>query len=249
MLKGKKAIVTGGTSGIGKEIALNFAKNGASVVIFGTSEERAKATVELMEGEKVFPSQQFGFKIVDVSSYDLATKAVEEVVSYLEGIDILVNNAGITQDALLMKMDEEKWDRVIEVDLKSVFILSKAVIRPMMKQRYGSIINISSVIGLAGNPGQTNYAAAKAGMIGFTKSLAREVAGRNICVNCIAPGYVETPMTETLPESIKQALLEKIPMKRLGKSIEIANAALFLASDLSKYITGQTLTVDGGMVM
>jgi len=214
-LKDKAAVVTGGTAGIGKEIALAFAKQGAHVAIFGTNAERATEVLEHLQ--KTYP--------------------------------ILVNNAGITRDGLLMKMTEEDWDRVIAVNLKSVYNTCQALVRPMLKARSGKIINITSVIGLIGNAGQANYAASKAGMIGFTQSLAKEVASRGICVNCIAPGFIKTSMTDVLTDAQKEGILKQVPMGRLGSPEEIANTAVFLASDWSNYMTGQVLTVDGGMVM
>jgi len=244
MLKGKVALVTGGTAGIGKAIAMKYTEHGASVVIFGTNSERAAQVVKEMEavaGE----GQKFLYKLLDVSD----KKAVDEAINSLGAVDILVNNAGITADGLLMKMSESDWDRVIAVNLKSVYNTCQALVRPMLKARKGKIINITSVVGLVGNAGQTNYAASKAGMIGMTKSLAKEVASRGICVNCIAPGFIETSMTGVLTDAQKEVIFKQIPMGRLGTPDEIANAALFLASPMSDYITGQTLTVDGGMVM
>ncbi len=186
---------------------------------------------------------------VDVSKYVDVEKACLEVIAELGHVDILVNNAGITKDALLMKMSEEDFDRVIDINLKSVYNTCKVLVRPMMKNSKSKIINISSIVGLIGNFGQTNYAASKAGMIGFTKSLAKEVASRNINVNAVAPGFIETEMTEKIPEKVKELMLKNIPLKRFGKPQDIANMVLFLASDDSDYITGQVFTVDGGMVM
>ncbi len=247
LLKDKTALVTGGTAGIGKAIALAFASQGASVAIFGTNGERAAHVVQEMEA--VSPAQKFLYRLLDVADKKNVDQAVSEILSLFGAVDILVNNAGITRDGLLMKMTEEDWDRVIAVNLKSVYNTSQALVRPMLKARRGKIINISSVVGLMGNPGQTNYAASKAGMIGMTKSLARELASRHICVNCIAPGFIQTPMTADLTDVQKESLLKQIPMGRLGLPEEIAQAALFLAGPGSDYITGQVLTVDGGMVM
>jgi 3-oxoacyl-[acyl-carrier protein] reductase len=247
-LKGKIALVTGGTAGIGKAIALAYAKEGASVVIFGTNTERALQVVQEMQsvaGE----DQKFLYKLLDVSDKKSVDLAISETIAALGNIDILVNNAGITADGLLMKMSEDDWDRVIAVNLKSVYNTSQALVRPMLKARRGKIINITSVVGIMGNAGQTNYAASKAGIIGMTKSLAKEVASRGICVNCIAPGFIETSMTGVLTDAQKEVIFKQIPMGRLGLPEEIANAALFLAGPMSDYITGQTLTVDGGMVM
>jgi len=249
LLNGKKAIITGGTSGIGKEIAKLFAKNGASVVIFGTNEERALSAVKELESQKTEEPQEFLYKLVDVSKTNDVDVAINDILSKWSNIDILINNAGITRDNLLMKMKEEDWDQVISVNLKSVYNTCKTLVRPMMKQRSGKIINIASVIGLIGNAGQVNYAASKAGIIGFVKALAKELAARGICVNCIAPGYINTPMTETLPDSVKDSIIASIPMKKIGDPEDIANAALFLAGPFSNYITGQVLSVDGGMVM
>lgn len=249
LLEGKKAIITGGTAGIGREIAKAFASKGAHVVVFGTNGERAQETLEELEGCKVIEGQKFAKKIVDVASKSSVTEAIASVLVDFGPVDILVNNAGITRDGLLMKMSEEDWDAVLDTNLKSVYNTCQNVIRGMLKERSGKIINIASVVGIVGNPGQTNYVASKAGMIGFTKALALEVASRGICVNCIAPGFIQTRMTDVLTEAQKEAILKKIPMGRLGNCEDIANAAVFLASSLSNYITGQVLTVDGGMVM
>lgn len=247
MLKGKKALVTGGTSGIGKEIALTFAKQGADVTIFGTNLERGEQVLKALT--EISHEQKFAFYSVDVSKKRAVDEVIAKILATCPTIDILVNNAGVTRDGLLMKMSEEDWDQVIAVNLKSIYNLCQALVRPMLKARKGSIINISSVVGLTGNAGQTNYAASKAGIIGFTKALAKEVASRSICVNCIAPGFISTPMTDVLNDVQKQATLAQIPMQRLGQTEEIANVALFLASSLSSYMTGQVLAVDGGMVM
>lgn len=246
-LLGKKALVTGGTSGIGKEIALTFARQGADVIIFGTNIERGEQV--LKELQQISSSQGFAFYSVDVSQKAAVDEVIGKILASGISIDILVNNAGVTRDGLLMKMSEQDWDLVMDINLKSIYNLCQALARPMIKARKGHIINISSVVGLTGNAGQTNYAASKAGIIGFTKALAKELATRNICVNCIAPGFIETPMTDALNETQKQATLAQIPMQRLGKPEEIANVAVFLASPLSSYITGQVLAVDGGMVM
>lgn len=249
LLKAKKTLVTGGTAGIGKEIALAFAKQGANVAIFGTSEERAIQVLQELEQAKVSPEQQFAYFIVNVSDKSSVEGAIQQLLSKWGQIDILVNNAGITRDGLLMRMSEEDWDQVIDVNLKSIYNTCQALVRPMIKAKGGKIINISSVVGLTGNAGQANYAASKSGMIGFTKALAQELATRNICVNCIAPGFIQTRMTDVLTEGQKEALLKRIPMGRLGDPQDISNAAVFLASSLADYITGQVLTVDGGMVM
>ena len=249
LLHSKKAVITGGTSGIGREIAIIFAKEGADVIIFGSNEERGKEVLERMDEAKAFPDQNFLFYQVDVSDCKAVEKIFEKIFLEDKRVDILVNNAGITRDNLLLRMSEEDWDKVIDVNLKSLYNTCKAAVRPMMKARSGKIIAITSVVGLTGNPGQVNYAASKSGMIGFIKSLAKELAGRGINANCIAPGYIRTPMTDKLPEAVQSEIISRIPLNRMGASEDIANAALFLASDLSNYITGQVITVDGGMVM
>lgn len=249
LLKGKKALITGGTAGIGKAIACLYAQHGADVAILGTNQERANQVLQEMENGKIFPEQKFTSYLADVSKSKEIEQVVETLLKDWGKIDILVNNAGITRDNLLMKMNEEDWNLVMDVNLKSVYNTCKALTRPMMKARGGVILNITSVIGLTGNAGQVNYAASKSGMIGFTKSLAKELASRGIRANCIAPGYIETQMTGNLSPQVKEAILTKIPMSRIGNPQDIAHAALFLASDLAGYITGQVLTVDGGMVM
>jgi 3-oxoacyl-[acyl-carrier protein] reductase len=246
-LKDKAAVITGGTAGIGREIAIAFAKQGADVAIFGTNAERGAEVIQLLQ--QTYPHQKFLAKLSDVSDKKAVDQALQEITAEFGKIDILVNNAGITRDGLLMKMTEEDWDRVIAVNLKSVYNTCQALVRSMLKARSGKIINISSVIGLIGNAGQANYAASKAGMIGFTQSLAKEVASRGICVNCIAPGFIKTPMTDVLTDAQKEGILKQVPMGRFGSTEEIANTAVFLASDWSNYMTGQVLTVDGGMVM
>jgi 3-oxoacyl-[acyl-carrier protein] reductase len=249
LLKAKKALITGGTAGIGKEIALEFVKQGADVAIFGTNAERAAQVVQELEQAKSFPEQRIESFIVNVSEKSSVESAIQQLLGKWGQIDVLVNNAGITRDGLLMRMSEEDWDQVIDVNLKSVYNTCQALVRPMIKAKGGKIINISSVVGLTGNAGQANYAASKSGMIGFTKALAQELATRNVCVNCIAPGFIQTRMTDVLTEGQKEGILKKIPMGRLGDPRDIANAAVFLASNLSDYVTGQVLTVDGGMVM
>ena len=248
-LNGKKTIVTGGTAGIGREIAAAFAKEGANVAIFGTNAERAEETISYLETYRVNAEQKFVYRLVDVSSKVSTHENIQSLLAEWSTIDVLVNNAGITRDGLLMKMSEEDWDQVLDTNLKSVYNTCQSLVRVMLKARTGKIINISSVVGLTGNAGQVNYAASKAGMIGFTKALAQEVASRGISVNCIAPGFIQTRMTEVLTEEQKEAILKRIPMGRLGNCEDIANAAVLLASWLSNYITGQVLTVDGGMVM
>ena len=249
LLKGKSAIVTGGTAGIGKAIAALYVEHGADVAIFGTNKQRAELVLSELEAMKVHPEQKILSFIVDVSNTKEMDEAVGQLLAAWGKVDILVNNAGITRDNLLMKMTEEDWDRVVDVNLKSIYNTCKALCRPMMKARSGSIINISSIIGLMGNAGQANYAASKSGMIGFTKSIAKELASRGVRANCVAPGYIETPMTDVLPAPVKEQILVKIPLGRIGQPRDVAHAALYLACDLSSYVTGQVITVDGGMVM
>jgi len=246
---GKTALITGGTAGIGRAIALMFAKNGASVAIFGTNEERARDVLQEMESLKTDSRQRFSFFIVDVSRRDEVERSANQILNDWGQVDILVNNAGITRDNLLVRMSEEDWDIVVDVNLKSVYNTCRVLARAMMKQRSGKIINITSVVGLMGNAGQVNYSASKAGMIGFTKSLAKELASRNVCANCVAPGYIQTQMTQVLSDSVKESIISHVPLSRMGQPDEVAHAVLFLASDQANYITGQVLTVDGGMVM
>jgi 3-oxoacyl-[acyl-carrier protein] reductase len=248
-LKGKTALITGGTAGIGKAIAMLYVAQGADVAILGTNRERAEQTIREMDALKKDSAQKICYFLADVSKSKEVEEIVEKLLKDWGKVDILVNNAGITRDGLLMKMSEEDWDAVLNTNLKSVYNTCKALSRPMMKARGGTIINISSVIGLTGNAGQANYAASKSGMIGFTQSLAKELASRGVRANCIAPGYIETQMTESLPPPVKEAILAKIPLSRIGQPMDVAHAALFLAADASAYITGQVLTVDGGMVM
>ncbi len=245
VLRDKIALVTGASRGIGRSIALALAENGADVALVDISTGGLSEISEEIRklGRRALALVGNVANSTDIEN--LVKKASEE----FGRIDILVNNAGITRDTLLMRMKEEDWDDVINVNLKGAFLCTKAVSRIMMKQRYGRIINISSVIGLIGNTGQTNYGASKAGLIGFTKSAARELASRNITVNAVAPGFIVTSMTEALPEEIKNRLMNQIPLGRLGLPEDVANAVLFFASDTAGYITGQTLAVDGGMVM
>lgn len=247
LLLNQVALITGGNAGIGKAIAQKLAEEGARVSILGTNQEAGTAAVE--EIKRAVPSTEILFYQADVSDTSIVQQVIQTILEKEGQIDILVNNAGITADQLLMKMSEEEWDRVLTVNLKSCYNTCRAVVRPMMKARKGKIINISSVVGLTGNAGQANYAASKAGMIGFSKSLAKELAGRQILVNCVAPGFVQTKMTDKLSEGQKESILKEIPLGRMGDPIEIAHAVWFLASPLSNYITGQVLTVDGGMVM
>jgi 3-oxoacyl-[acyl-carrier protein] reductase len=242
MLTDKIALVTGGTAGIGKAIALKFAEHGAFVIIFGTNAERGQEVVDELKGKGIF------YK-VNVQSKEEVDLAVKKILENQKTIDILVNNAGITKDQLLIKMTESDWDEVMDINVKSCYNLTQACVRTMMKQRSGRIINMTSVVGIKGNAGQANYAASKAAIIGFTKSMADELAKRNINVNAIAPGFIETRMTDEMTEAQKEMTLAQIPFGRMGKPDDIANAALFLATHLSDYVTGQVLTVDGGMVM
>jgi 3-oxoacyl-[acyl-carrier protein] reductase len=249
ILKGKKALITGGTAGIGKAIALKMAQEGADVIVFGTNLERASLVVKEMQELTLGSEQSFSSQIVDVSNKASVDAAMESILADGGRVDILVNNAGITRDGLLMKMSEEDWDQVLATNLKSVYNTCRSLVRVMLKAKAGKIINISSVVGLTGNAGQTNYSASKAGMIGFTKALAQEMASRGVCVNCIAPGFIQTNMTDVLTDGQKEGILNQIPMGKMGQTEDIANAAVFLASPLSSYITGQVLCVDGGMVM
>jgi 3-oxoacyl-[acyl-carrier protein] reductase len=245
LLNGKVAIITGASRGIGKAIAQEFVRQGATVVFtYRSSEEKARALeVELSANG----GKAKGFQS-DASKMDEAEQLVSDVVASFGTIDIIVNNAGITDDTLLMRMTEDQWDRVIDVNLKSCFVLTKAVMRTMLKKRSGSIINVSSVVGVQGNPGQANYAASKAGILGFTKSVALELGSRNIRCNAVAPGFIETEMTASLDENTVQGWRDAIPLKRGGKPQDVAQLCTFLASDMSSYITGQTLCVDGGMI-
>ncbi len=247
LLLNQVAVITGGNAGIGKAIAAKLAEEGATIAILGTNQETGAAAVE--EIKQATPSAKVDFYLVDVSKTAPVQQVIQTILEKEGHIDILVNNAGITADQLLIKMSEEEWDRVFAVNLKSCYNTCRAVVRAMMKARKGKIINISSVVALRGNAGQANYAASKAGMIGFSKSLAKELAGRQILVNCVAPGFIQTKMTDKLSTEQKEALLKEIPLGRMGDPLEIAHAVWFLASPLSNYMTGQVLTVDGGMVM
>jgi 3-oxoacyl-[acyl-carrier protein] reductase len=241
-LTGKKALVTGATGGLGSEIARALHGAGAHVALSGTREEKLRELAdELGERTAITPCN-----LADAASVDALPKQAAEA---LGGLDILISNAGITRDQLLMRMKDEDWDLVIRVNLEAHYRLSKACLRPMMKQRWGRIIGITSVVGVTGNAGQTNYAASKAGMIGFTKSLAMEVASRNVTANCVAPGFIESPMTDALTEDQKAAILATIPAGQLGKGADIAAACVYLASEEAAYVTGQTLHVNGGMAM
>lgn len=244
-LSHKVSLITGASQGIGEAIAMEVAASGAELVLIDIQEEKLEEVAQKIRTNKGTASS---YK-ADISSMEEVKNVFEAVMKDHQKIDHLVNNAGITRDNLLVRMREEEWDAVLEVNLKGIFNLSKVVIRHMMNNRYGRIVNIASVVGLMGNPGQANYAASKAGVIGFTKALAREVAGRGITVNAVAPGYIATPMTENLPESVKKTFIDSIPIKRFGKPEEIAQTVKFLLSDEAAYITGQTISVNGGLYM
>jgi 3-oxoacyl-[acyl-carrier protein] reductase len=246
LLLGQSAIVTGGSRGIGKAIALRLAAEGADILFTYASNETAAA--ETLKEIEILGRKVFAIK-ADATSSESANRVIESALSALDKIDILVNNAGITKDTLLMRMSEEDWDSVLDTNLKGVFLLTKAAIRPMMSAKRGKIITISSVVGLVGNPGQANYCASKAGVIGFSKSLAKEVGSRGITVNVVAPGYIETDMTEKLNEAQRKAIMEMIPLKRIAKPQEVAGVVAFLSSADANYITGEVIKVDGGMAM
>lgn len=247
MLKGKTTLITGASRGIGKGIAEMFAKHGSNIAFtFASSVEKARAFEEELKSK-------YGVKVIgyqsDAADFNAAQTLADQVVADFGNIDVLINNAGITKDTLLMRMSEEQWDDVINTNLKSTFNLTKACLKTFLKNRAGSIINMSSVIGVTGNAGQANYAASKAGMIGFTKSIAKELGSRNVRCNAIAPGFIETEMTAGLDENVRKTWVETIPLKRGGSTDDVANVCLFLASDMSAYVTGQTINVCGGMVM
>jgi 3-oxoacyl-[acyl-carrier protein] reductase len=245
LLEGKTALITGASRGIGKEIAHKFAMEGADIAVTNiTDDDEFKSAVSELSALGV---KAKGY-VFNVASFDDSQKFIGNIISDFGKIDILVNNAGITRDTLLMRMTEDQWDAVIAVNLKSVFNLTRAVLMPMIKQKGGSIINMSSVVGVSGNAGQSNYSASKAGIIGFTKSVAKEVGSRNIRVNAIAPGFIITEMTDKLPEDVKNEWINKIPLKRGGTPGDVANTALYLACDLSSYVSGQTIHVCGGML-
>lgn len=244
---GTIALITGGNAGIGKAIAQQFALAGAQVIIFGTNAERGQSAVD--EINTLTGKHTAWFYCVNVAQTAEVDAAVQQVLEKFGRVDILVNNAGITRDGLLMKMSEEAWDEVMDINVKSCYNLCRALARSMIKARKGKIINISSVIGLTGNAGQVNYASSKAALIGFTKALAKELAPRNICVNCIAPGFIETRMTDAMTEPQKKSILDSIPLGRMGAPEDVAHTALFLASSAADYMTGQVLVIDGGMVM
>ncbi len=244
LLKNKVALITGGSRGIGAAIAEAYAAQGADVAFtYLSSEQRA---LEIEDQLKKYDINAMAIKS-DASSYEQAESLAKQVLAAFGKIDVLINNAGITKDTLMLRMSEEQWDRVMEVNLKSVFNLTKQVLRPMMKNKGGSIINMSSIVGMTGNAGQANYAASKAGIIGFSKSIAKEVGSRNIRCNVVAPGFIETDMTDKLTEEVKEQYLKNIPMRRLGQSREVADTCVFLGSDLSSYVSGQTISVCGAL--
>ncbi|MBY3180578.1 3-oxoacyl-[acyl-carrier-protein] reductase [Rhizobium laguerreae] len=241
-LSGRKALVTGASGGIGEEIARLLHKQGAIVGLHGTRVEKLEAlAADLGERVKIFPA--------NLSDRDEVKALGQKAEADLEGVDILVNNAGITRDGLFVRMSDEDWDSVIDVNLTATFRLTRELTHPMMRRRYGRIINITSIVGVTGNPGQANYCASKAGMIGFTKSLAQEIATRNVTVNCVAPGFIESAMTGKLNDKQKEAIMGAIPMKRMGTGGDVASAVAYLASSEAGYMTGQTLHVNGGMAM
>ena len=244
-LSGRVALITGAAQGIGKAIALLFAQNGADIIVADIHLEKAQETAKEIQaiGQRAMAIK------VDVANLNDVEQMVQSILERFGQIDILINNAGIARDKLILRMTEEDWDAVLNVNLKGTFICTKVAIKPMAKRRYGKIVNIASVVGLMGNVGQANYAASKAGVIGFTKTIAREFAQRGINVNAIAPGYIETPMTDAIPEKVKEEMKRRIPMERLGRPEDVAEGALFLVSEASSYITGQVLNVNGGIYM
>ena len=246
MSENKVVFVTGGSRGIGKQVALTYADNGYNVIINYVSD---KTDVESLKKEFDEKGVESLILKADVSKKEEVEEVVKQAIEKFEKIDVLVNNAGITKDNLLMRMSEEEFDKVIEINLKGTYLVTKTVSKYMMKQRKGSIINLSSVVGVSGNAGQCNYSASKAGIIGFTKSIAKELASRNIRANAVAPGFIETDMTDVLSDAVKESIHAQIPLKKMGKAEEVANAVYFLGSEENTYITGQVLNVDGGMIM
>jgi len=246
MLKGKKAVVTGGARGIGREIVLDFLREGASVLYIDLNPNDDPAALEETARSG---GGEVSFRQANVAREEEITPVIEEILKQTGGLDILVNNAGITRDGLIFRMSLEDWERVLAVNLTSAFLISRLVARDMIRRRSGAIVNMASVVGIGGNAGQANYAASKAGLIGLTKSLAKEVASRGVRVNAVAPGFIETDMTKALPEKARQAMLGQIPLGRTGQPREVAAVVTFLASDRSSYVTGHVLRVDGGMVI
>ncbi len=244
-LKGKVALITGSARGIGKEIAMEFAREGSDIVICDVNLEQANETARLIED---MGRRSLSFK-VDVTDFNQVQDLINKILDKFSKIDILVNNAGITKDGLLLRMSEQDWVSVLDVNLKGTFNCLKATSKVMLKQKSGKVVNIASIIGIIGNPGQANYAASKAAIIALTKTAAKELASRNICVNAIAPGFIETDMTAKLPQDLKDKMFASIPLARFGKPVEVARLCSFLASSDSDYITGQTIIIDGGMVM
>lgn len=240
------AVITGAGRGIGRALALEFARAGARVAVVSRSEGTSGETAALINGQRADAAVAYA---VDVADSEAVAAAGKRIIADFGAVDILVNNAGITRDGLLLRMSDEDWDSVLDTNLKGAFLMTKALQRSILKRPRGRVINISSVIGLIGNAGQANYAASKAGLIGLTKSMAREFAGRKVTVNAIAPGFIETDMTDALPENVRADILRKVPLGAFGTVDDVAAAALFLASPAARYITGQVLTVDGGMVM
>ncbi len=244
-LANQVAIITGGARGIGRDIALAFAKAGCDLALFDVNPQTLEQTTAELRGM----GRRAEGLVVDVTNATVVDEAVLKVLDKLGRIDILVNNAGITQDGLLIRMDESQWDRVLDINLKGTYLCTRAAAKVMLKARRGRIISIASIVGLIGNPGQANYAASKAGIIGFTKAVAKELASRSITANAIAPGFIKTEMTDKLSEEVKQRLMANIPMGSLGEPADVAQAALFLASESARYITGQVIVVDGGLAM
>jgi 3-oxoacyl-[acyl-carrier protein] reductase len=246
LLKGKKAVVTGGARGIGKEIVMDFLREGAAVTFIDLNPSEFMAE---MEQAAKAGGGSVVFKKGDVSKADEIAKVIEEIISAMGGLDILVNNAGITRDGLIFRMPLDAWEKVLTINLTSAFLVSQVVARHMIKQRSGSIVNMASIVGVGGNAGQANYSASKAGLIGLTRSLAKEVGGRGVRVNAVAPGYIDTDMTRGLPDPAKQAFVEHVAMNRPGKPEEVARVVTFLASDMSAYVSGDVIRVDGCMVI